>query len=143
MPEFKLKAADIVHFDRYCYTDTEGGSKNRFSTVILPSTLSQFLGSIYCCVISKSVPKDKRPCCIKLLSSDHDCLSVDSFCYFDRMDMQSRGDLSKNVQPVGELTKAEIRLGLKQIPRFLYRSNSSIPGYLRAAIMREWKQLLK
>lgn len=142
MREYLLEAADIVHFDQYFYTDREGGSKNRFSVVVLPSTLSRFQSSIYCCVVTKQSP-NKWNCHISLKKTSYRFLSMDSFCCFDRMDMQSRGDLSDIEQPLGKLLKDDIKAGLKQIARFLYRSNSGVDGYLRAAIIREWKQTLQ
>lgn len=130
------RAADILHFKRYIFTDT-GASAEHFALILLPSAIMDFEHNLLCSVITSRVPRYLSNAW-KLLKTNYNCFSVDSYACLDRRDTNSVHDLSPRQQPVGKLIDHDIRKVFKILKRILYGSRDT---FYVAVIVREWKKI--
>ena len=138
------QVADILYFEKYCFTDT-GGIASHFALVTLPSYALRFPGSskrlynnLLCAVITSQKP---RSFYLLLLCRKYSFFSKPSYACFDRMDINCVDDLdSKHNQPLGSLDKPDVAKSLKAIRSVLYGSPKFNDPYMRGSIIREWKK---
>ena len=129
-----FQAADILHFERYRFTD-DGSVARHFALVLLPSSVVGYENSLYCAVITS---KEDKQYSLKLEKNKYSCFSRDSFACFRRRDIESISDLSENKQPLEKLNKADIKNAFKVIKSVLYRAGDA---YMTATVIREWKTM--
>jgi len=133
-----FQAADILYFRRYFFTDTNTDTKQgapRYALVLLPSCVMGLSDNLLCCVIT-SQPTTRYA--LKLPKRIYDFLSKDSFCCFDRRDINSIHDLDNRKQSVGRLTQ----FGVRRAFGIIKAIHCGTPDlYLMATVVREWKKI--
>lgn len=129
-----FKAADILYFRKYVFTDTNE-SANHFGLVLLPSAVMNYQNNLLCSVITSQPEKYYS---LKLLPVKYRCFSKDSYVCFRRRDIQCVDDLDKRCQPVGRLDKNDIKEAFKMVKRVFYGAGDL---YLTATVIREWKKI--
>jgi len=128
----QYQPADILHFQRYHFTDTHQ-EKPHYALVLLPSSIMDLENNLLCSVIT-SVPT--KQFALKLLKSKYPCFQKDSYVCFNRRDINCLSDLSDKKQPLGKLHKEDIHKSFKILKAILYGTKDI---YLMATIVREWK----
>ncbi|MGW8184497.1 MAG: hypothetical protein ACWGHO_00105 [Candidatus Moraniibacteriota bacterium] len=128
---------DILHFERYCFTDT-GEIAEHFGLVLLPPVIIDLENSLLCSVVTSQPPKYFY---LELLPEEYDCFRKKTFVCFNRRDINSIGDLSKNKQPRGKLKSTDFKKAFKIIKGIHYGNSNDT--YLVATIVREWKKIIK
>lgn len=128
------RVADILHFKKYIFTDTNQSAPH-FALVLLPSSIMNFVHNLMCCVIT-SKPTVKFS--VVLLKKKYACFDRDSYACLNRRDINSVYDLSEVKQPVGRLDQDDIQSVFRLLKKIMYGSTDT---FQVATIVREWKQL--
>ncbi|MFH0840454.1 MAG: hypothetical protein V1865_00500 [bacterium] len=129
-----FQATDILHFDRYFFTDSKKHSR-RFALVLLPSAVMNYTNNLLCSVITS---KKEKYYALKLEKDKYECFTCDSYVCFRRRDIEALDDLSNKYQPVGKLSKLDIKEAFKIIKKVFYGAGDTL---LMATVIREWKQI--
>ncbi|HAM88853.1 MAG: hypothetical protein US83_C0015G0023 [Candidatus Falkowbacteria bacterium GW2011_GWC2_38_22] len=130
----KYKISDILHFEKYYFTDNNSFAKH-FALVLLPSQIMNFQNNLLCSVITS---KEEKYYSLKLESDKYCCFTKNSYACFKRRDIQNICDLSNNKQPVGQLDKNDFKKAFAIIKSVYYGSDDI---YLMATVIREWKKI--
>lgn len=130
----KYKASDILHFEKYYFTDSNKFAKH-FALVLLPPTVMNYQNNLLCSVITS---KEENYFSLKLEKEKYCCFSQDSYACFRRRDIESINDLSNGRQPVGKLDRVDIKKALRIIKKVLYGAKDL---YMTATVIREWKKI--
>ncbi|MDP2736543.1 MAG: hypothetical protein Q8O59_02020 [bacterium] len=128
------KASDILHFEKYYFTDTKKYAKH-FALVLLPSAIMNYQNNLLCSVITS---KPENYFALKLEKEKYSCFYEDSYACFRRRDIEDINDLSNKRQPVGVLNKYDIKRAFNIIKGVLYGAGDL---YMMATVIREWKKI--
>jgi hypothetical protein len=129
-----FQSADILHFNKYFFTDTNNHAKH-FALVLLSSSVMNYNNNLLCSVITSKMEKYYS---LKLECNKYKCFSKDCYACFKRRDIEDINDLSHKMQPVGKLNKLDIRKAFKIIKKVYYGTGDI---YQMATVIREWKKI--
>lgn len=135
---------DIPFFKEYQFTDT-GKIAPHYGLVLLPETATRWKGSLLCCVVTSSEPKDKhgKKWSMPLLCSTYDCFDHDSYAFFNRKDLVSMSGLGEDPQPKARLNKNDMLAAFKKLKHSLYAiKDIANDSFMRGAIIYRWKKEL-
>ncbi|MFA6525383.1 MAG: hypothetical protein WCT33_03930 [Patescibacteria group bacterium] len=133
----EFRTSDILHFEKYCFTDSDNPTYARhYALVLLPPAVMNYSNNLLCAVITS---KKTKYFALKLLKSKYSFFNVDSYVCFRRRDINPLTGLSNKKQPVGKLDQIDIERAFKIIKR-IYNYTSDV--YLMATVVREWKKIL-
>lgn len=135
-------STDILYFKEYTFNDT-GDVARHFGLVIVPPRLTEFKSSIYCAVITSKKPRVMYHA-HTLDQSNYDCFDRETYIRLRDLDYVPENGLDKSLkQPVGVLLKSDAKQAFKKLKGYLFNPSNPIDKYLRAAVIREWKKVLK
>ena len=130
-----FQAADILHFDKYIFTDTNKFAMH-FAMVLLPPSVMDFENNLLCSVITS---RRTKYFALELKKTDYKFFPKPySYVCLNRRDINSIEDLSDYEQPLGRLQKNDIKNAFKILKKILYGTDDT---YLVATIVREWKKI--
>lgn len=132
----------ILFFYKYVHTDTQK-SKARHALLLIPEDKTEFINSIWCCVLSTKDEKFSkyRRYCVPLKSS-YNCFCSTTYAHTHKVELQEKKYLSRK-NPRGILNGVDIKNTFRKLQSFLSSNLCYLQKEIKATILREWMLFYK
>jgi hypothetical protein len=129
----------ILHFAKYTFLDTND-VRDHFALLLIPEDKSDFINSIYCCVITShdDLTMGLTKYAVRLISRYRCFPKPSTYVHTHKVDVQEKKGLSRG-NPRGILLGNDIKNVFRKLQSYVL-SKSQLPPEIQATIIREWRR---